>query len=104
MYIFVDDERFPVNDGRNWIIVRTMSEFINLITNSNDKIEYISFDHDLGNNEPTGIDITKWLVEYDMDHNIISNDFDYFVHSQNPVGKMNIESYLNNYIKYKKTT
>ena len=69
---------------------------------------FISFDHDLGKNEPTGYDIAKWLVEVDMGRNkkildraAFHPDFDFYVHSKNPVGKANIEAYLNNYFKMK---
>jgi hypothetical protein len=70
---------------------------------------FISFDHDLGIDEnnnllPSGYDFAKWLVESDMDKNQnIPYDFKYFVHSANPVGKENIQRYLNSYLKYKRT-
>ena len=49
---------------------------------------------------PTGFDFAKWLVEMDMD-NIYKfpENFSFHVHSANPVGKANIEGYLNNYLK-----
>ncbi len=33
---------------------------------------------------------------------IFPDNFEFYVHSANPVGKQNIESYLNNYCKTKK--
>ena len=70
----------------------------------------ISFDHDLGDEtKHTGYDVAKQLVEND----IISGNkesrqsykfcdgFDFYVHSQNPIGKANIEGLLNNYLKHK---
>lgn len=70
---------------------------------------FISFDHDLGEDEngnllPTGYDFAKWLVETDMDNMYggFPENFSFNVHSANPVGKENIESYLNNYLKYKR--
>lgn len=68
---------------------------------------FISFDHDLGVDEnnnllPTGYDFAKWLVEMDMNktHTFPAN-FSFHVHSANPTGRANIESYLNNYFAFK---
>ena len=61
---------------------------------------YISFDHDLGENERTGYDIAKLLVDLDMNGErefALPAEFEFYVHSQNPIGKANIEAYLNNY-------
>lgn len=102
--LFIDDERFPPNDGREWIIARNFAKATSLVL-SKGFPSYISFDHDLGNNELTGYDIVKFLIEMDMDDRNskwkFPDDFDFYVHSQNPIGKQNIESYLNNYLKYK---
>ena len=49
--------------------------------------------------EKTGYECAKWLVDY-----CIKNYYDlpgFIVHSMNPVGKMNIELYLNNFKKFK---
>lgn len=101
--LFIDDERFPPDDGREWIICRNKMQVISAIFDHKQTVaNYISFDHDLGENEPTGYDIAKWIVEMDMDGVIIiPSNFQYFVHSQNPIGKKNIETYLDNYLKVK---
>lgn len=103
--LFIDDERFPPNDGKNWVICRTKMQVISAIFSNNKTVaNYISFDHDLGENEATGYDIAKWIVENDMEGVIaIPDNFQFYVHSQNPIGKKNIESYLNNYLKLKKS-
>lgn len=102
--LFVDDERFPPNDGGNWSIARDICDVESLIV-SKGSPEFISFDHDLGDHTPTGFDIAKQLVEWDMDHpNLFKfpHNFDFYVHSQNPVGAVNIRRYLNNYLEFKK--
>jgi len=58
--------------------------------------DFISFDHDLGLEE-SGYDCTKWLVDYCLDHQQQLPDF--AVHSQNPVGKENIQRLLENFVK-----
>lgn len=105
MKIFLDDERYPPDIGDNFLIVRSYDLFkseLDDLVYFGDKLSFISWDHDLGEDK-TGLDCAKLLVRYDMDHGILSNDFSYYVHSQNPVGKANIESYLTSYFKFKDT-
>ena len=61
--------------------------------------DFISFDHDLGE-EFSGYDCAKYLVDYCLDHQLLLPDF--AVHSQNPVGKENIERLLNNFKEQQK--
>ena len=98
--LFVDDERFPPDDGHSWVIARTMNEVQYRIFNYGMPC-YISWDHDLGENEPNGLQIVKWLIEYDMDNNVIPEGFTFYTHSQNPIGATNINSLLNSYLKNK---
>jgi hypothetical protein len=66
----------------------------------------ISFDHDLADahyigaesKEKTGYDFAKWLVDFHLDNNI-TPDFDYKVHSMNPVGAKNIQTLLDNFVR-----
>lgn len=100
--LFLDDERFPANDGLVWEICRNLAEVKQKVSEKG-LPTYISFDHDLGDNEPTGYDVVKYLVDLDLDGILFwPENFDYYVHSQNPVGKKNIESYLNNFLKMKR--
>ncbi len=98
--LFLDDLRFPVDD--DFVIARNFDEAITLVETLGCPI-FISFDHDLGDNIPTGFDFAKWLVECDLDKDglFLSKDFDFYVHSANPVGKENIEGLLNGYGKFK---
>lgn len=98
MHLFIDDERMPPADQNNWLIARTYDSAIDILQKFN--IDYISFDHDLGDGG-SGMDVAKWLVEYDIDNDIIGDKFDFFVHSQNPVGTENINKYLGQYIEEK---
>ena len=101
--LFIDDERMPPEDGRTWVIARTHAQAMVEIIDRG-MPSYISFDHDLGENK-TGYDTVKEIVAMDMDATDekykFPADFDFYVHSQNPIGKENIESYLNNYIAQK---
>ena len=122
-YLFLDDIRqisdvrkycvLPNINDKEWIIARNYKEFVDLIT-LRGVPQFVSFDHDLGlshyghglNNdeipydsykEKTGYDAAKWLINYCMERRIKHPP--YVVHSMNPIGKSNIESYINSYNK-----
>ena len=106
--LFIDDERDPPNDGKSWRIARTFNEVERLLS-LHGAPAYISFDHDLGDGEPTGYDIVKTMVEGDMGERPNSGfdvglhaDLDFYVHSQNPIGKANIEALMASYLKHKR--
>jgi hypothetical protein len=101
-----------------FVIVRNYDEFVEFILKSGVP-DFISFDHDLADEhyspemysgpevynknyeifkEKTGFDCAKFLVEYCMDNDTTLPRF--LVHSMNPTGKVNIESYLSNYVKF----
>lgn len=98
--LFLDDERFPPNNGKKWAIVRDCEEAISHIKDKGYP-HFISFDHDLGENKKTGYDFAKWVIEDDLDYNWIGQEFDFFVHSMNTVGAKNIQSYMSQYLKHK---
>lgn len=107
----------------NWVIVRNFFEFCNHIQKFG-LPDFISFDHDLADDhyndlfsdenwfkddgdvvlkydsykEKTGYECAKWLVDWCLENS--EKLPDYIVHSANPVGKKNIESYLNNANKH----
>lgn len=97
MKLFIDDERFPIDD--NWVVVRTSDEAIDFIK-KNGIPGYISFDHDLGDDDDS-IKIVNFMIDYVLDgHGVFPVDFDYYVHSQNPTGKRNIEGKLDGFLKH----
>ena len=118
--LFIDDEREPKDVTwapfeirlryckGEWVIARSYTDAIVEVLNRGFP-KFISFDHDLGDSY-SGYDIAKQLVDNDIiSGDLVSrrgytfcSDFDFYVHSQNPIGKRNIESYLNNYLKFKR--
>lgn len=102
--LFIDDERDPPrNDGRYWLVARDWRGVMTLLR-VHGMPGYISFDHDLGEDTHTGYDIAKFLVALDMDGEAefqLPKGFDFYVHSQNPVGRDNIEKYLRNYLEHR---
>lgn len=107
----------------DWDIVTNYNEFCSHIQ-KNGLPDFISFDHDLSDEhyndlfsdknwnkddnditlkydeyrEKTGHECAKWLVDWCLENKLKLPDF--VVHSANPVGKKNIESYLNNAKKH----
>ena len=84
--MFLDDERFPPDDGAEWVIVRSSQEAIDAVETYG-LPKFISFDHDLGGTD-TSRRFIFWLQDYMMDNGFTftGRDFDFYVHSQNPIG------------------
>lgn len=90
--LYLDDLR-PAPEGFIW--VKSYEEFTSFISPYR-LPGFISFDHDLGE-EKSGYDCAKWLIYICMEWKVPLPDF--AVHSQNPVGKENIELLLRNFKK-----
>jgi hypothetical protein len=115
MWIFLDDERKDATvvhnqkrglgtgfgKANNWIIARNYNQFVDLVKNNFNDIDFISFDHDissydLNGKEMTGKDAAEFLTNYCMDNN--KKLPDWFVHSDNESGNKNIRQWLLNYM------
>jgi hypothetical protein len=115
MWIFLDDERkdativhnqkrglgIGVGKANNWVIARNFNQFVDLIKNNFNDIDFISFDHDissydLNGKELTGKDAAEFLTNYCMDNN--KKLPNWFVHSDNNNGNKNIRQWLFNYM------
>ena len=125
--LFLDDIRQPrdacyivlnpkIYWDEDWHVVRNYVEFCQWI-NRNGLPDLVSFDHDLADIhyevdfadwndmtadqlgvEETGLDCAKWMVEYCLDNGFALPEC--LVHSANPVGKKNIQMYLDNAKKH----
>lgn len=87
MRVYLDDIRTPATDHA-WIVVRTAQEAIGLINTGN--VQYISFDHDLGDNVPSGYDVAKHIERLCFMQEIRCPEWN--IHSANPVGRRYIEA------------
>ena len=99
--LFLDDERFPpiASPGnRRWVIARNSDEAISLVKQLGIP-DFISFDHDLGGTD-TGMVFLHRLICLTMDY---KTEFprEYYVHSQNPVGRANITALFDSFLKVK---
>ncbi len=105
--IWHDDIRDPHDSKMDWldyssigkdvevIWLKNMQDFVNWIQ-TNGVPDAICFDHDLGEDTPTGYDCAKWLVNYCLDHKVLPPIW--ACQSANPVGKVNINRLLKNFV------
>lgn len=121
--LFIDDERVPADvtwatprqqhlyQTEQWIIARNFVDVARTLAERG-MPQRVSFDHDLGQNEKTGYDIAQYLVKMDQDCErdlwgeliAFGDDFEFYAHSQNPVGRENIMRYLTNYLDFKRNS
>lgn len=114
--IFLDDERDPEDvfwvdypDGISWMVVRDPEEFDRALQQClafNTKF-VVSFDHDIqafeGSVETTGYHLLKRMC-----HGLFWRDdmarpeVDAYFHSQNIIGKTNMELYWDQFVKLRK--
>lgn len=116
--LYLDDVRTPTQG--NWVVVRDYDEFVEAVIRIGlDNFSYISLDHDLGEeamieyytnvkhnniidysniNEKTGMDCCKFLVDHCLENNKSLPEIN--VHSANPVGSINMMSFLDNFFKH----
>lgn len=102
--MFLDDLRMPENASSSSII-ENMNEEIVIVRSSAEALEkikergwpkFISFDHDLGEDD-TAMKFLHKLFEIWEDGMMIP---DYVVHSDNPVGAKNIVSFMETWKRY----
>lgn len=111
----------PIEEPYEVFWLKSYDEFVEYIS-KNGIPDAICFDHDLGNkidpdadlmfyngeissfsllsydnDEKTGYDCAKWLVEYCLDNNLMIPP--YSIQSMNSIGKKNIDDLLKNFIK-----
>jgi hypothetical protein len=103
MNVFLDDLR-PVPNG--FILAKTVEEAYELIYRN--RVKILSLDHDLGgldgSYKKTGYDLCKLLVEMwnvyrenEKLHEELLFPSDIYLHTANPVGRMNMHQLLTRY-------
>ena len=96
--LFLDDLRQAPDSS--WIVARTYGEAVDIVIERGFP-NMVSFDHDLGDDQPTGKDFANFLINTDLDDNSMPDNFQYLVHSANPVGAENIRSVIDGYLQFK---
>jgi hypothetical protein len=92
--LFLDDER---NGPDGFYLARSTAQAVELVESHGCLPEFMSLDHDLGGSDTT-MEFLKWIAyEWNQDDAIPF----YVVHSENPVGRGNIISFLESLKKAK---
>lgn len=95
--LYIDDLRVPPDN--TWTVTRTYQSTIDFFEIYG-LPETVSFDHDLGE-EKSGYDIAKWIVDAVLDNKVdFPDNFEFKIHSANPVGAKNIRNLLNNFMSF----
>jgi hypothetical protein len=124
-FLFLDDDAFQPEGIRNpekyypligrddlLTIMQTFDTIVKF-TNVEDATDYIlnngcpnfiSFDNDL-QRELEGRHLAKWLTDQDIDSgfSFFPDDFNWFIHSQNPIASKAINGLLVPYMEYRKS-
>jgi hypothetical protein len=105
--LFLDDERDPVGDG--WVVCRSLKDAV-AKCDMFGLPSFVSFDHDLGHNyiiddfENTGMGFANWIVHVCLEgKHAMPEDFDWYVHCQNPIGAENIQKLMESWKKHNVT-
>lgn len=101
--LFLDDERYPAFDNkRNIIVCRTVLDFKQTITHQGFPVQ-LHLDHDLGEHGGgDGTDCMKWLLDQIIDcitNEMCPPDIEFFIHSQNPIGRERMQGYINDIMR-----
>lgn len=89
MKIYLDDTR-PCPQG--WILVMSAEVAIDMLKQGS--VDTISLDHDLGENKKTGYDVLLWIEKEVATMRFVPPKM--IIHTQNPVGRKNMEAALKN--------
>ncbi len=111
MKMFIDDERSPQflehfgftrAEYVDMVVVRSSKDAIQHMIDHGMPI-FISFDFDLGGDD-TSKTVVKWIIEAVLNKSVtISPEFDWFVHSQNPIGRDWLIGAMNDVVRLAKT-
>lgn len=81
-----------------WIVVRDYDEAVSYIRDFGWP-QTISFDHDIGH-AGNGHDVLKAMIEMVLDGELeVPDDFEWYVHSQNPTGAENIRGLMQSFLR-----
>ncbi len=92
--LFLDDCR---DAPSNFVIARNVNDALYILANC--KVNILSLDHDLGDNQPTGYDLVKVIVESwtQSGDKIYSYPKEIYLHTANGVGRDNMFKLLERY-------
>lgn len=96
--VYLDDVR---EAPKGWIRVYTAWELKLVLSTFWDVISHVSFDNDLGENEPEGYTVMDWIEELVFENNPKTIP-ELSVHSANPVARVRMQTVINRINSFKK--
>lgn len=82
--LFLDDERDPPKSsnvyGQDVVVARSFEQFCEIIKTRGEPF-MVMFDWYLGHGKPDGLAAAQWLIDYDKEHNILTDGFFFDSHS-----------------------
>lgn len=94
--LWIDDCRDQPDPS--WILARTSDQAIDIIKHSG-MPDMISFDHDLGGDD-TAMKVVHFIINSWLDKTLeMPKNFEYLVHSANPVGAENIRGTMDRFLQ-----
>ncbi len=91
MKIFIDDERLPLSEQSEWVVVRSADAALKIITENQHIITHISFDNDLGDDIKDGYWIMRQMFSgWERDIVVMPELCEIIVHSANVVAANNL--------------
>lgn len=93
--LYLDDVR---TTPKGWDRAHTAQECVDLL--STQEYEYVSLDHDLGEDKPTGHDVLVWLEEAVAGNKTFKVPT-VFIHTSNPAGRQRMVQALQSIWKLK---
>lgn len=92
--LYLDDVRHPPKHEADWIWAKSFDQAVAHVKQHGVPDE-VSFDYDLGEGYPTGLDFAKWLVDYVEEEGAAAPPiFQYDVHSTHFLGAGELRAYL----------
>jgi hypothetical protein len=97
-WLYLDDLRTPKTE-HDWVVVRDYDAFVAQVE-ARGFPGHVSFDHDLGEDTPSGMECARWLVERGIALGVDPREVDWNVHSANVVGAANIRGLYQSWCKH----
>ena len=105
--LYLDDVRMPSQSGykdSEWIVRRNDKTFKDMFTSFASIVTHISLDHDIScydeyGDEVTGYTLVKWLCDYILDNDLDISNLEIRFHTANPIGRVNMMCYWDNFRK-----
>lgn len=99
-HLHIDNKNEPQRDGKKWQTATSITA-AEAILKTLGAPKTISMNYDLGKGQLHGDEIARWLVQLDLNHNVIAEDLEYMVHGGSVVDATKMKMIVRNYMNFK---